>query len=424
VSSDRLIVHHLDREVGTITRRISRQSTGSRTRPNSGPLMFEYADSWLTGGGFALATSLPLREGAWETAYFRNLLPEAGAREWIARSAGISSENDFAFLRLFGADCAGSLEILDPDERPRTTAIGDVLLLRDEDGAKLATKSGFASYFHPENRLRLSLAGAQNKLAVVQTEHGLAVPTGGQPSTHILKLPNPDYKGLVENEAVMLSVAKAIGLPVVEHQVVTLGQTKLLLIARYDRRVEDDAVLRLHQQDLCQVTGLPPDIKYESEGGPSLGTTFDLVREEVADPLSAARSLLDWVVFNVLVHNADAHAKNVSILRTGEDRQDLAPFYDLVCTGAYDLDPRLAMSVGGQFDPGAIEKKNWVRLAKDIGIGKSLVLRTVSEMADRLPDVLDEELTELQDRLGGFPRRQQLERTVKRRVRKTLALLA
>lgn len=190
------------------------------------------------------------------------------------------------------------------------------------------------------------------------------------------------WQGLVENEAVMLSVAKTIRLPVVE--------------------------------------------QYESEGGPSLGTTFDLVREEVADPLSAARSLLDWVVFNVLVHNADAHAKNVSILRTGEDRQDLAPFYDLVCTGADDLDPRvaMAMAMGGQFDPGAIEKKNWVRLAKDIGIGKSLVLRTVSEMADRLPDVLDEEVTELQDRLGGFPRRQQLERTVKRRVRKTLALLA
>ena len=65
-------------------------------------------------------------------------------------------------------------------------------------------------------------------------------------------------------------------------------------------------------------------------------------------------------MFNVLVHNADAHAKNVSILRTGENRQDLASFYDLVCTGAYDLDHRMAMSVGGQFDPGAIDKKNWV----------------------------------------------------------------
>ncbi len=134
--------------------------------------------------------------------------------------------------------------------------------------------------------------------------------------------------------------------------------------------------------------------------------------------------MLDWVVFNVLVHNADAHAKNVSILRTGENRQDLASFYDLVCTGAYDLDHRMAMSVGGQFDPGAIDKKNWIRLASDIGIGKSLVLSTVSEMADRIPDVLEEELAALHDRLGGLWRRQQIERTVKQRVKKTLILLA
>lgn len=413
MSSERLVVRHLGRDVGTIT----------RTR--SGSLSFEYADSWLaTGGGFALATSLPLRPGALETAYFRNLLPEAGARELIARSAGISPGNDFAFLRIFGADCAGSLEITDPDEGPQASAAGDILPLTGEDGAKLATESGFASFFHPERRVRLSLAGAQNKLAVIKTDDGLAVPLDGRPSTHILKLPNPDYKGLVENEAVMLSVARAIGLPVVEHDVVTVGRTKMLLIARYDREVKDGEVLRLHQQDLCQATGLPPDTKYESEGGPSLKTAFDVVRDEVADPLTAAGAMLDWVVFNVLVHNADAHAKNVSILRAGDGRQELAPFYDLVCTGAYPFDHRLAMSVGGQFDPGAITKKDWVQLASDIGIGKSLVLRTVRETADRIPDSLDQELAVLYDRLGRVPRRQQLERIVKRRVRKTLRLLA
>jgi len=84
----------------------------------------------------------------------------------------------------------------------------------------------------------------------------------------------------------------------------------------------------------------------------------------------------------------------------------------------------MAMSVGGQFDPGAIDKKNWVRWASDIGIGKSLVLSTVSEMADRIPDVLDEELAALHDRLGELSRRQQIERTVKQRVKKTLILLA
>jgi serine/threonine-protein kinase HipA len=196
-----------------------------------------------------------------------------------------------------------------------------------------------------------------------------------------------------------------------------------LLVKRYDRNVMTGAVQRLHQQDLCQATGLPPDIKYESEGGPSLQTLFDIVRSEVADPLAGAQALLAWLVFNVLVHNADAHAKNVSLLRAEAGWQELAPFYDLVCTGAYDLDHRMAMAVGGQFDPGAIGKKNWLQLAKDISIGKTLVLKTVSEMGDRIPGALDEEMAVLGDRIGSIPRRQQLERAVKRRVKKTLSLL-
>ena len=406
-----LVVRHFGRDVGTIT------------RTSSGGLLFEYADSWLAKPGFALATSLPLAQGAHETSFFSNLLPEAGARERIAGSAGISPENDFAFLRMFGADCAGSLEITDPDEEPQAIAGPDFLRLTAEDGERLGTKAGFAGLFLPGKRIRLSLAGAQNKLAVIETDDGLAVPLDGRPSTHVLKLPNSDYKGLVENEALMLSVAAAVGLPVVDHEVITLGETRVLLVARYDREVTDGQVLRLHQQDLCQATGLPPDTKYESEGGPSLQTVFDLVRREVADPLTAATTLLDWVAFNVLVHNADAHAKNVSILRTAEGQPELAPFYDLVCTGAYPFDHRMAMSVGGQFDPGAVDKNNWVQLASDIGIGKSLVLSTVERMADRIPRVLDEEITRLQDRLGRIPRRQKVEHTIKHRVKRTLDFL-
>ncbi len=416
MSTDRLIVRHFGREVGMIT------------RASSGALSFEYADSWLgragvARAGFAIATSLPLIEGSRETSFFRNLLPEAGAREHIARGAGISPENDFAFLRMFGADCAGSLEITDPDEVAHVIAGPDFLRLTSEDGERLGTRVGFGGLFLPGTRVRLSLAGAQNKLAVIETDDGLAVPLDGRPSSHILKLPNPDYKGLAENEALTLSLAAAVGLPVVDHEVITLGETRMLLLTRYDREVRDGQVLRLHQQDLCQATGLPPDTKYESEGGPSLRAVFDLVRDEVADPLSAARTLLDWTVFNVLVHNADAHAKNVSILRTAEGRQVLAPFYDLVCTGAYPLDHRMAMSVGRQFDPGAVSKSNWVALASDVGIGKSLILSTVERMADRIPKALEAEMATLHDRLGSIPRRQQLERTIKRRVKKTLELL-
>lgn len=249
-----LVVRHFGRDVGTLT------------RTSSGALSFEYADSWIAeGGGFALATSLPLNQGRHETSFFRNLLPEAGARERIARSAGISPENDFAFLQMFGADCAGSLQITDPAEEPQVVAGSEALPLTVEDGERLSTSAGFAGLFLPGQRVRLSLAGAQNKLAVIETDEGLAIPLDGRPSTHILKLPNPDYKGLVENEALVLSLARSVGLPVVDHEVITLGETRMLLVARYDREVTDGQVRRLHQQDLCQATGLPPDTKYESD---------------------------------------------------------------------------------------------------------------------------------------------------------------
>ena len=413
MSEDRLVVRHFGREVGTLT------------RTAQGTIAFEYADSWRQRG-FALSVGLPLVEGQQETTYFRNLLPEAGARERIAAKAGLSPQNDFAFLKLFGADCAGAFEITPAQESKaqKPPQPGALLPLTEEDGVTLATRAGFASFFSPSHRVRLSLAGAQNKLGVVKTAAGLAIPLDGRPSTHILKLPNPDYKGLIENEAAMLTVAKSVGLDVVEHEVITLGKTRLLLIQRYDRAIsETGTVTRLHQQDLCQVMGLPPELKYEREGGPSLQQVFEHVRDTVEDPLGAAISMLNWVAFNVLVHNADAHAKNISILRTQDGQQQLAPFYDLLCTGTYDLDHTLAMAIGGQLDPGAIGKKNWVQFAADIGVGKTLVLKTVQEMASRLPSALDETLQMLSDTWGIFPRQQQLERTIARRVKKTLSLL-
>lgn len=409
-----LHVRHLDQLVGTLTR-------GRR-----GGLTFEYAEEWIAGqGSFALAIDLPLERGARQTSFFGNLLPEAGARDRIARKAGITPENDFEFLRLFGADCAGSLEIVDPSGPP-THPDGDVLLLVDDDGKKLATRTGFAELYAEGRRVRLSLAGAQPKLAVVRTpEGGLGVPLDGRPSTHLLKLPNPDYKGLVENEAVVLGLAQRLGLPVVEHEVFTLGNTNLLLVGRYDRSLMGKQVFRLHQQDLCQATGLPPDQKYEKEGGPSFKQVFDIVRRETTDPITASTELLRWAVFNVLVHNADAHAKNVSILRNPNGTQNLAPFYDLVCTGAYKaLSHELAMAVGGQFDPGAIGRNHWTQFASDIDVGKSLVLRLVEELASKIPDALSDQLGETTSHTGKIPRRQQLETTIRHRAEKTMAMLA
>lgn len=426
MSPDRLLVYHLRDEVGLLQ------------RGPGGGLQFSYSADWLRAGGFALATSLPLREGAQETSFFANLLPEAGARQRIANALGISADNDFELLRRLGADCAGALQILpdlgsevEPETEPAPgqgaatilPAGERILPLKPADGPKLASRAGFATFFKPGQRVRLSLAGAQNKLAVVETATGLAVPLDGRPSSHVLKLPNPDFKGLVENEALVLSLAARLGLPVVEHRVVNIGTARCLLLHRYDRSFSGPELRRLHQQDLCQALGLAPEIKYESEGGPSLAQVFALVRAEVADPLSASQALLRWAIFNVLVHNADAHAKNVSLLRAEDGRQSLAPFYDLICTGAYDLDHRMAMAIGGQLDPGNITPARWRQLAQDIGVGAALVEKTVQDLGERIPKLLTAELSRLDAQLGHFPRRQQLKRAILRRTRKALSLL-
>jgi len=410
--TDELVVRHQGEEVGRI-----RQNT-------DGGLVFTYAEAWLTSG-FALARGLPLVTGPQPTDYFANLLPEDRARSRIAKRVGISAGNDFAFLALFGRDCAASLEIapVDDDAKPAPSDEG-IWFLNDDDGIQLSTKTGFADFF-AEERVRLSLAGAQNKLAVVVDDDGrVGVPLDGRPSTHILKLPNPDYKGLVENEAVMLDMARRLGLDVVHHSIVTLGKTRLLLIERYDRRRAGGQVTRLHQQDLCQALGLPPDLKYEAEGGPSLADVFNLVRDEVDDPLDAAQQLLSWVAFNVVAHNADAHAKNVSLVRDDEGGQRMAPFYDLVCTGAYDLDHRMAMAVGGQADPGYIGTKQWAQFASDVGVGKALVTRVATTMADGLMGAFSDAAAAFEEEVGRIPRRAQLEKVLRKRARKTLQLLA
>jgi len=193
----------------------------------------------------------------------------------------------------------------------------------------------------------------------------------------------------------------------------------MLLVERDDRALVDGQVARLHRQDLCQATGLPPNTKYEGEGGPSLQLTCDPVRDEVSDPLTASRSLLARVVFNVLIRNPGAHAKNVSIVRSPGGRQQLAPFYDLVCSGAYDLERNLAMAVGGRFSPGAIGRNAWDQPARDIGIGigRALVLRTVKQMAAQLAAELPAKIAKVEGHACRLPRQAQVECTIRRRVR-------
>lgn len=394
----------------------------------SGVLGFAYAEAWLRGpDAFPISLSLPLgpraMRGGPAHAFFANLLPEGPLRVLVARRLGISSDNDFSLLEAIGGECAGALAVV-PEEAPPRPA--GYRALRAEELAELAAPGGGAlAGLMGSGTVRLSLAGAQDKLPVFQDADGrLSVPLGGSPSSQILKVGNPAFRHLCANEVLCLDLARRLGLPVVPATLRRFGAHHTCVVKRYDReRGPGGAVARLHQEDLCQALGIPPARKYEQEGGPTFARCFELVREQSADPLVDARSLLRWLAFNVVAGNADGHAKNLALLRLAPGRLVLAPFFDLVCTAAYPrLDRRLAMGVGGQRDPGQVGRRHWERLAAELGLKPRYVLQTVRELAGEAPSAAERAAGAFAGRYGGSPALQLVQRAVRKQAQRTLTL--
>jgi serine/threonine-protein kinase HipA len=246
-----------------------------------------------------------------------------------------------------------------------------------------------------EEGLRLSLAGAQSKLPVVLVNGAVALPSPGQPTTHILKPPIARFSGTTENEALVMRLAAAIGLDVATVEPRVVQDRTFLLVERYDRSCgEDGLVRRIHQEDFCQALSVPTEIKYASEGGPTFKDCFALLRQVAVRPAVDVLKLLDAVIFNLIVGNADAHGKNFSILY-GSDGPRLAPLYDLLATVAYpELSPQLAMRIGKRATLGEMDPRGWSAFAADAGVGLPLIRRRVSEISQaviaRAHDVADE----------------------------------
>jgi serine/threonine-protein kinase HipA len=232
-----------------------------------------------------------------------------------------------------------------------------------------------------EEGVRLSLAGAQDKLPVYVEDDQVFLPIGTYPSSHILKTPIRDLIGTVENEAFCMAFAAHLGVSVPAARV-RRGRDTLYLVERFDRQRDAHGRLaRRHQEDFCQALGVPPDMKYEKEGGPSIKQCAQLIRQQSARPAADLKALLGWVIFNCLIGNADAHGKNLSLL-LGPEGATLAPFYDLLCTAVYPgLTERLAMRIGGEERPERVIHEHWAALAADLDIKSKLVFSTLEEMA-------------------------------------------
>ncbi len=346
--------------------------------------VFQYDAKWLKRkGAIPLSVHLPLKTDLYSDdlsrPFFSNLLPEAEIKQVIARRLQISVHNDFAMLNRIGGECAGAVSVLPagsvPMVKPGYRGLNDDELHRViQDLPKRPLMAGVEG-------IRLSLAGAQNKLPVYMEGDKISIASGNAPSTHILKPPIRDLESTVENEAFCMMLAQKMRLPAPEVSI-RRGMDDLFVVQRYDRsRDKNGNIVRLHQEDFCQALGFLPDQKYETEGGPSLDRCFALLQEISISPAADRLALLRWTIFNFLIGNADAHAKNLAIIFTLRGPR-LAPFYDLICTQVYpDLTVKQAMKIGGENRPGWIQQKHWDKLGESVTIKSSLVRKTLQNMA-------------------------------------------
>jgi serine/threonine-protein kinase HipA len=352
--------------------------------------VFAYESDWLASAtAVPLSLRLPLRAEPYTDEYarpfFANLLPESELRRVIARKLGLSEQNDFALLEAVGGECAGAVSLLPDDTQP--TGEGSYRVLSDDELNDLIDELPKRPMLAGEAGIRLSLAGAQNKLPVFFDGQQVSVPLGDAASSHILKPPIVQYSYTVENEYFCMCLAEGIGLSVPSVSLLHKRQS-LYVIERYDRKhTTQGGIERVHQEDFCQALGIAPDQKYEKEGGPSLQQCFALLRERSVLPVADVSALLDWVIFNYLIGNADAHGKNISLLLT-QQGPHLAPFYDLMSTAVYsELAEKLAMKIGGDDRPDWIIERRWQSFAEEIGIAYKLVLQRLVYMKEAVLDV-------------------------------------
>ncbi|MCA1787456.1 MAG: type II toxin-antitoxin system HipA family toxin [Desulfobacteraceae bacterium] len=240
-----------------------------------------------------------------------------------------------------------------------------------------------------QNGIRISLAGAQDKLALFHKESSFYIPMNGAPSNVILKPAMAHFQASIENEYFCMMLAGSVGLKVPLVSIVQTQSQKVLLIQRYDRNFKNDVIRRIHQEDFCQAMGLSHELKYEADGGPCLKACFDLTRAYSANPIKDLQQLLEWVLYNFLIGYMDAHAKNLSFIYQGNQIR-LAPFYDMMCTNIYqNLSKKLAMKIGGENRPEWIMERHWKRFSEEIKISSPVLRRRLTAFCSGLINQID-----------------------------------
>lgn len=401
---------------------LNNRLVGHLLKEPGGAISFRYDDSWLSWqNAIPVSLSLPLREDAYRgapvTAVFENLLPDSESlRRCVAERVGAEGADAYSLLAAIGRDCVGALQfIADEIDEPRTAIEGDPV----DDAAieKLLRSLGQAPLgLSRDDDFRISVAGAQEKTALLWDGKCWRKPLGTTPTTHILKpqigeLPNGiDLSNSVENEFYCLRLLGAFGLPVNDAAIKTFGKTTALVIERFDRRwTRDGRLLRLPQEDFCQALSVPPSRKYQSDGGPGLVQILDLLKGSDT-PDEDRRTVLKAQILFWLIGATDGHAKNFSIFLGPGGSYRLTPLYDIL-SAQPSLDARqierkqmkLAMAVGAtsHYRIEGIQGRHFIETGSAAGISKATVQTVIEEVTAAADDVMERLADELPPR---FPK--------------------
>jgi serine/threonine-protein kinase HipA len=347
---------------------------------------FAYDPAWLTTrGAFPISVLMPLTRPRVAPEVFlpwaANLLPEASQLRTVGLRLGAAPEDVIGILAEIGRDTAGALSIA----KPGHSGTGGWHPIPDGKALqRILDELPNKPFLVGDDGVSMSLAGVQTKLGVaIDAEGRLCVPVEGAPSTYILKPDSDKLFGGVQNEALCLRLAKTVGLNAPDITTGKAGNRSYLLVTRYDRVQQGERWRRLHQEDFCQALGKPPAAKYESNQsgipGPTLAQMFALTRRIMRAPDVLA--LLDYVIFNILACNTDAHAKNYSMMISGRGVQ-LAPIYDIMCAAAWENVTRnLAQKIAGKNRGEHLKRRHWQRFAADAGLNPSRTIARVETLA-------------------------------------------
>ena len=392
---------------------------GTLLQDDSGDLEFAYDQDYLAATAHGISLSLPLTQkrhkGKIVKAFFSGLLPEESVRERLAGYLGVSETNPFALLEIVGGDCAGVLAFYPQGHKPSKEK-QEVEVLDNAGLKKIFDLIKRRPMLAGDDGYRLSLAGAQDKLAVGFNDGKIQLIKGGAPTTHILKPIIERVKDSAHNELFCMKLARRMGIDVPEAMLHFVDDTPYYLVERYDRTVSENGnIQRIHQEDFCQALGIAPEIKYEREGGPGIAECQHVIANHTARPAADQIKLLNIVIFNFLIGNADAHGKNYSLLYKG-DKPELAPAYDLLSTAVYpDLSEKMAMKIGDKYKPKDIYLRHFYKIVADTRAAQSAMNRQIKTISGKIVDAAITLKTELQDEGLGSDIFQDIVKIIKER---------